>query len=335
MIQKASLAVLFVIAVFSASASADQIVLVNGDRLSGTIKSMSNGTVMIATELVGEVSVPLETIQTMSSEKPLEMHLTDDTVLTESVAPAAAGTVKVPGRAENLPLTSVAKINPDKPRWKGDFSTGITYSTGNTNNESYAFSGSLRKRTEIDRTTFDADLYRQKEENDAGDDVVTEDWWQAGAQYDYFLGQKSYVFGQARYEVDKIADLDRRIILGGGYGYQWIETDRTEFSTELGLSCIHEEYEDGQQDDSRLAAQAGYRLRHKFDDTFSLIHDLTYYPSTEKASDYYLTSTGELRAAINDHLFTNFRVLFDYDATPAAGKGSTDVKYILGAGVNF
>jgi hypothetical protein len=34
-------------------------------------------------------------------------------------------------------------------------------------------------------------------------------------------------------------------------------------------------------------------------------------------------------------MFANFKVIFDYDATPAEGAGNTDVKYMLGVGWSF
>ena len=65
------------------------------------------------------------------------------------------------------------------------------------------------------------------------------------------------------------------------------------------------------------------------------LHDLTYYPALSKFSDYYLTTTAELRASLTKSMFANFKVIFNYDATPAAGRSSTDVKYIFGAGMTF
>lgn len=334
MSKKSVLFVVLGLILCAASAPADQIVMTNGDTLTGVIKETAGGKVVIKTELAGAVKVPLANIKTMSTAEPLELHLKDGTVVNQPLQSAEAGTVKVAGRDDTVALSEVAKINPEKPRWKGDLAAGMTYTSGNTSNESYSFSGNLSKRTEKDRTTYTADAARRKEKGSSGDKKVTEDWWRAGGKYDYFLNKKLYVFGQGRYEVDKIADLDRRIIAGGGSGYQWIENDTTDFSTEVGLSWIDEEYEDGTSDD-KISTQAGYRLTHQFNDTFSLIHNFSYYPSTEQVSDYYLTTFGELRAKINSHLFTNFKVLFDYDATPAEGKGSSDTKYIFGAGVTF
>ncbi len=323
------------IIVVSAPALAGQIYLNNGDRLTGTIMQMTDGNVTIETELAGTIQISLENIQTMDSNKPLEIHLNDGTILTQSARKASNGNIETADK--HIALTDITAINPPKPeapRWKGDLSAGITYSSGNTKNESYAFSGNLSKKTDKDKTTFKADTARQKEKSPtSGQKEVTEDWMKLSGKYDYFLSDKTYLYGESRYEKDKIADLDQRVILGGGAGRQWITSERTNFSTELGLAMVREKYEDGS--DSSMSAQTGYHFDHAFNDTFSFIHDLTYYPSTEDFSDYYLTSTAELRAKINSRLFTNFKVLFDYDATPAAGKGNSDVKYIFGAGLNF
>jgi len=66
-----------------------------------------------------------------------------------------------------------------------------------------------------------------------------------------------------------------------------------------------------------------------------LLHDLTYYPSLEQFSDYFLTATAELRASLTKTMFANFKVIFNFDSTPAPDRGSTDIKYLLGVGINF
>ena len=324
-----------VIIAVSAVATAGQVYLINGDRLTGTITLMTDGKLTIETELTGSIQVSLDNIQTIDSSDPLEIHTNDGTVTIQPVGKAEDGYINVSGN--QIPLADIAAVNPPKPkapRWKGDLSAGITYTSGNTKNESYAFSGKVYKKTEKNMTTFKADTARKKEKSSSsGQKEVTEDWSKLSAKYDHFLSDVTYLYGESRYEKDKIADLDQRIILGGGVGRKWIVSEKTNFTTEAGLAEVREKYEDGS--DSSMSAQAGYYFDHVFNDTFSFMHDLTYYPSTEDVSDYYLTSSAEFRAKINSHLFTNFKVLFDYDATPAAGKGKSDVKYIFGAGVNF
>ena len=327
--------------VISMSASGGQVLLKNGDRLTGTITTMADGKITIETELAGTVEIAMENVQTISSDKPLELHLKDETVIKQPVEKDSEGMIKLAGSetiaSQSVALADITAINPPKPeppRWKGDISAGATYTNGNTNNESYAFSGNLSKRTENDRTTLKADAAQQKEKLD-GEDQTTEEWWRISGKYDYFLNKKTYVFGQGVYATDKIAELDRRVILGGGLGYQWIEKETLNFSTEFGAASVYEKYNTEDDSDSRLSLQAGYHYDQQFNKTFSFIHDLTYYPSTEQFSDYLVTSSAELRAKINSRLFTNFKVLFDYDATPATGQSSTDTKYMFGIGVNF
>ena len=84
-----------------------------------------------------------------------------------------------------------------------------------------------------------------------------------------------------------------------------------------------------------LFLQLGYNFDKKLHKNIKFIHDLTYYPSTESFSDYFLTSTGELRANFSETMFTNFKAILNHDDTPAKGKHKTDVKYIWGIGWRF
>jgi len=49
---------------------------------------------------------------------------------------------------------------------------------------------------------------------------------------------------------------------------------------------------------------------------------LFYYPAFEKFSDYYLTTTAELRVKCHRIIFTNFKVVLITDATPAEGQAA-------------
>jgi hypothetical protein len=43
-------------------------------------------------------------------------------------------------------------------------------------------------------------------------------------KYDYFFTKKAFGFIDARYEKDRIAELERRVVVGVGGGYQWVES---------------------------------------------------------------------------------------------------------------
>ncbi|OHB67915.1 MAG: hypothetical protein A2Y77_03510 [Planctomycetes bacterium RBG_13_62_9] len=322
---------------------ADQVVLKNGDRLTGKIVSMVDGKMSLQSDVTGLVTIDVKDIQTFSSDTPLVVQLKDGTVLHQPVAAAEPNTFAVTDgaalQAQTFQLGQVAAINPPPkpaPKWTGNVSVAASSTHGNTKAESVSASASAERRTERDRTTAGAD-YGKSEQRDrvTDEDETTEDWWRARAQYDYFFTKKFFGFVNGRYERDAVAELDRRVVVGGGGGYQWIETDRTKFSTSFGLASLYEKFDNQTDSNSEISLQLGYNLDHRIWDNIRFLHDLTYYPSLEQFSDYYLTTTGELRATLTKAMFANFKVIFNYDATPAIGQGSTDVKYLLGIGINF
>jgi len=329
--------------VFSVNSFADEVYFKNGDRLSGQIVRLTDGKLVLKSAVAGEVTVNLADVKTFSSEAPVEIHLKDGTVLHQPIAagePNEFGLkTATPVKPQTFPLADVAAINPPpaaKPKWTGSISGSLSSTTGNTKANSAAISASMLRRTEQDRTTADADLAKGRQKNrDTGESQTTEDWWRTRAQYDYFFTKKFFGFGNVRYETDAIARLDRRVVLGGGAGYQWIETEKTSFSTNVGLASLYEKYDNVAASNSDLALQAGYNFSRRLAKNTTFLNDLTYFPNIEEFSDYYLTTTAELRANLTKTMFANFRVIFNYDASPAQSQGSTDVKYILGVGMTF
>ncbi|MBC8492159.1 MAG: DUF481 domain-containing protein, partial [Chloroflexi bacterium] len=193
----------------------------------------------------------------------------------------------------------MVSINPPikpAPKWAGDISAGLTSTHGNTKTETISASANFAKRTDKDRTTISTDYAKGKQEDKiTGADETIEDWWRAKGKYDYFFSKKKYGYVDARYEKDAVAKLDRRMIIGLGGGYQWIESADMNFSTELGLASLYEKFDNQTDSNSELSIQLGYHFNKKLRKNISLTHDLTYYPSIDKFSDYFLTSTAGIR----------------------------------------
>jgi putative salt-induced outer membrane protein YdiY len=325
------------------SVYADEIIFINGDRLTGKIDHVLEGKLVFKSDVIGKVTIEMSKIQTFSTDAPIAVHLKDDNILLQKIessepgkfAIAGAGTVK----AQAFDISAISSINPPpkpEPKWTGNISAGLTSTHGNTKTDNISASANLSKRTEKDRTQLSADYVRARQKDpDTGEKNTTENWWRSKAKYDYFFTKKLYGYLDGRYEKDAIAQLDRRMIVGGGGGYQWIESEDMNFSTEAGLASLYEKFDNQTESNSEISVQAGYNFDKRLMKNVKFIHELTYYPSIEKFSDYFLTSTAEVRANFTETMFTNFKVIFNYDATPAIGTGATDVKYIWGIGYNF
>ena len=154
---------------------------------------------------------------------------------------------------------------------------------GNTNSLSESFSAALHRRSDIDRTLLSFDYYYQEQEDkDTGETETTQDQWKARGRYDYFFSKKLYGFVDTRYERDAVAELQRRVLIGAGVGYQWVESEPFNFSTDAGIAARYESYYNDTDSSSQLTAQLGYHLDKKLTKTLTFINDLTYYPALKR-----------------------------------------------------
>jgi putative salt-induced outer membrane protein YdiY len=321
----------------------DEIHLKNGDRISGKIQHLVDGKLTIKADVAGTVTVGLSDIQTLSSDEPIEVNLKDETGFKQKVSAAEAGRFAIEGsettEAQEFAVSDIVSINPPPkpiPKWTGDISVGITSTHGNTKTEMVSANANFSKRTEKDRTTISTDYAKgEQEDPDTGETVTIEDWWRAKGKYDYFFSKKMYGYVDGRYEKDAIAELDRRTIIGVGAGYQWIESENMNFSSEFGLASLYEKYDNQTDSNSEISLQLGYNFDKKLRKNIKLVHDMTYYPAIDKFSDYYLTTTAGVRADFTEMFFVTAKAILNYDATPAIGAHKTDVKYFFGLGYRF
>jgi putative salt-induced outer membrane protein YdiY len=329
--------------VFVRPACADEVVFTNGDRLTGKILKLVEGKLVFQSDVAGEVTVDVSKIQTFSSVEPIKIHLKNGTILNQKVLKSDPNRFVIEGgnilQAQEFGISAISAINPPikpEPRWTGNISGGFTLTHGNTNTDSVNASIDLMRRAEKDRILLAVDYARSiQEDPDTGEKKVTENWWKTKAKYDYFFMKNLYGYVDNRYEKDSIANLDRRVIIGVGGGYQWIESDDMNFSTEAGLASLYEKFDNANNSNSEMSMQVGYNFDKKLYKTVKFLHELTYYPSLGNFSDFYLSTSAEFRAYFTKQMFANFKALMDYDATPSPGAGNTDVKYILGVGWSF
>jgi hypothetical protein len=73
--------VMLLVFLCSGYALADEVILTNGDRLSGKIIDVRDGILTLETGYSEPVKLKFEAVEKMSSTEPVELHLTDGEVL--------------------------------------------------------------------------------------------------------------------------------------------------------------------------------------------------------------------------------------------------------------
>jgi putative salt-induced outer membrane protein YdiY len=320
-------------------AAADEVILKNGDHITGTIKTADGGKLTIATAMMGDITIDMANVKTFSTDTPIKLQMKDGTIINQKVAPGEDGQVTTaPGGTiapQAVPLANVEKINPPPVAWTGSVVINGLLTQGNTTSEQLGANVDMQRRGEDDRITFGAG-YLYGRQTVAGVTSTTDNNWFIAGKYDYFFSTKLYGYGNARVEKDTVENLNIRVTPGVGLGYQWIEKPTFKFNTEGGISWVYEDFSTQPNPNENVSVRLAYHLEKSFDDEkFKIFNNCQYFPSIQNANAYLVLADAGLRVALTKTMFSELKSEVSYDNQPAPGSKRTNVKYILGVGWTF
>ena len=320
------------------TARADEVRFTNGDRLTGTIKRVDDGSLTIKTDVAGEVVVEMKDVATFATSAPAELHLTDGTVLRQQVEAGEAGEVVTRESAavsgQHIPLDRIATVNPGYGQWKGSISAGGLITRGNSDTESANVAAEAVRRTETDRFSLAGQYIYGRQKDEDGTRHTTANAWRAVGKYDYFITEKVYPYGSVTAERDQVADLDLRFIPAAGVGYQWVESDPLNLFTEVGIAWVYEDFSNAPSE-QHVAARLAYHVDYSPHSAVTLFHDLEFLPSLEDINDFNSYTDAGLRVSLLASLFSELKFEWRHDASPAPGAEQNDFRYILSLGWTF
>ena len=319
-----------------APVSGDEVLFLNGDRLSGKVVNATDGKLKIKTEGAGDVTVDLAKVKTFSTDEPVRVGVGENPPVSSSVSAGTDRHVQVGVPPQPLTIADIKTINSPPPAWTGSIAVNGLLTTGNSETEQFGARAGLSKRWPDDRLTFGAEYYfgRQRDPN-TRETSTTVDYAMGLAKYDHFFTKKLYGYLGTKAERDGVADLELRLAPGTGVGYQWFEGPTFNFSTEAGLVWVYENFKT-----TGTREFFGPRFAYSVDWTplqpFTLYHKLEYIPSFDDIrGDYLLNIDAGARLAVWKGFFAELRYEFRYDSTPAPGRDKADARYILGGGWSF
>jgi len=325
----------------SSLALADQLVLNNGDTLQGKIVTMTAGELIFNSPVLGELNVTMDKIKSFSSDETITLQLASGDVIEPTISSAAEGfiTFNDNGQQQNLALDQISGINPDpaKPvEWIGKLFAGVSIETGNTESQDVDLDVKATRETKQDRVILDARYEEDRSEDGTSGNLTTNKRYYAlGGHYDYFVSDRTYVYGVARTEKESTANLEQRIKLGSGLGYRWVETSRTRFEVEGGLSWVSEDFTDTTPDQKYAAVRTATRLTHDLSSDIKLFNDAEWLMSLEDSADQLFSTDAGLAYRINGHLSLEAKLHYDWDKSPPASNGEDDFRYVFGVSWGF
>jgi putative salt-induced outer membrane protein YdiY len=247
----------FAVLLVAFAARADQVLLKNGDRLTGKIVTGDGKTLLLKSEFAGDVSIQWDAITDIESSDNINITLKDGIRLSGKVttrdgkfvivgAPAAA----TPSVAAKEAIVAVRNDSEQHafdaetekmahPRfyyfWSGVLDTGLALTRGNSETANFTLAAKAVRETPRDKLTVYGD-YIFANNSSVPPAVTTANALDAGLRGDLNLRPRLFVFAFTDFQTNQLQHLDLRSVFGGGFGYHVIKTANTTFDLFGGIS---------------------------------------------------------------------------------------------------
>jgi putative salt-induced outer membrane protein YdiY len=288
------------VAGFSAApARADDVLLTNGDRLTGTAVSLAGG-ILTFTTPHGNLRIPWPEVVRAAIQDPMLAALADLT----------------------RPQPSVTL--------DGGANAGLITTAGNTDVNNLRLDGDIVARADVNRYSASAAVTRAR---DGG--VETASNWTTAFKYDRFVSTRMFLNANAILTNDRFRDLDLRTALGAGVGYQVLTTPRVRLTADGGLGWVNENLA-SQPDDRYTALRESVSFdAFAVPDRIQFFHVHDGYFGVSGEDNLFIRMQNGIRMALAAGFVTTLRHDLDYDRSPAVGRSKTDRTLALTLGYRF
>jgi putative salt-induced outer membrane protein len=328
---------------------ADQIVLTNGDRLTGTITKSDDKTLVIKTEFAGSVTVQWPAVQEIHSTQPLHLVTQGGKILFGTVTTADGNLVvsTATNKTVKVPKADVTALRNDQAQaayeeslhptllhgWTGGANVGFALTRGNSETKNLALAFTGDRKTQHDEITMYANTVYATNDAVGAVPSVTANTTQGGARYAHNLTTRLFGYGSADFQTDALQGLNLRSVLGGGLGFHVINTDRTTVDLLGGLNYTRESYTTLSRNFAALTL--GEELMHKLGLSTILNEKLYFFPDLNQTSEY--RATFNLGTVTKLSKWLGWQTAFGdiYVTNPPIGKKQNDILLTTGLNVSF
>ena len=295
--------------------SLDQVVLVNGDVLSGDLIQVDNACVYFKYGFLDkkvEIAIPRDDVVQLSVGHPVYIvssngdvnfkffHSDQDKKLSE----ISSITLKDP------------KAPPPAPEWHGQFDFGVQGHGGS--NDTLDATGQVSANLEKEYSTY---VILVRVAHSSLDQVDTTENGYSKLKYKYWpytVKGKIYMNAYTTNEYDRIQKLSLRSRLGMGVGYRCYTNDENMLECEVGGARTREDLIEGLSDKTFNSIRASVYIAKQICEDIKLHNGLEIFPGLEDSNDFYIRDEFSIATDVNDVWQLTFHILVIHDNVPAS-----------------
>jgi putative salt-induced outer membrane protein YdiY len=327
---------------------ADQVIMKNGDRVTGSIIKKSGKDLTIKTDKFGVVTTSWEDVESVKSDKPVNLVLQDGRTVqgtlatvdakvevvakekTVRVAPAEIATIR--DAAEQLAYER--KLHPGWGElWAGTAAVGLAGTSGNAETLTFTTGVAAARATNTDKTSLYFNIIKASAMIN-GKSASTAQAVRGGLAYDHDVNPRLFVNVFNDYEYDRFQDLDLRFVLGGGFGFHAAKTERSRLDLLGGADFNRSSFS---TPSTRKSAELywGNEYSLKLNAATSLVQSFRMFNDLSSTGDYRMNFDIGASTKLSKRLNWNVSLSDRYLNNPATGRKANDLLYTTGLGITF
>ncbi len=348
------ISLLSLVLVLSGPVFPDQVVMKNGDRLTGVIVKFEGKELTMESQFAGTVAIPWDAVTSIKTDDSLNVGLKDGQTVVGSVA-TADGRFAITTRDAGVVSAakdSVAFVRSNKeqeaynqrieryrnPRitdlWTGAVDLGYAQSTGNAITSTINSSATASRATSRDKiTTQFTSLFARN--NVSGRSLLTANAMRGGIGYSLDVSKKLFVYGSTDLEFDEFQQLDLRFVPSGGLGYHAIKSEATILDIFAGGSLNREFFATGLRRSSAEVPFGNELIRKVFGGITTFRQKLVIYPNMRDRGEMRVNFDLSQATALNKWLAWQVTFSNRYLSNPVPGRKTNDLLITTGLRVTF
>ena len=303
----------------------DTVYLINGDRITGEVKRYESGLLVLKTEGISTINIEYDKIQTFFSTKYFE--------IVKKTGLSYFGFITKSEREQSInicigkdtitePIKDIVEITRIKDRfWKkfsGSVDLGLSYYKS-TNNLQYYLNGELKYRARKDLVSFGVDLLLSNQK--ISDSLIISRKNDIGLDYSHFFQGRWWSGISSKWQQNTELDLDYRLQLGFGAGYDIVRTNPVRFYALGGVFVNREKPADSVSSSTNFEGLMSFKVtwlqyRHPKIDISS---NFDAYPSITIRNRYRLEYNLSVKYEIFKDFYIGLTFYDNYDSKPSGG----------------
>lgn len=311
--------IILLLLILPLTAYGEQITLINGDVINGSLISADDDTVVWRSTVFGEISIPRNQVASLpGSDQDQDQEQPSSSKLMES-----AGATGLSGQSFLSDFFSSINLS-------GNVNLSVNTKSGNVNQDNYRLQSDLSWENQVREHKLDLSYNFETSE----DETVTDDF-EVLYQLNWLLGEKWFANTNINYLQDDFRDIDSRLRIGLGAGYRFWDTAYSSLSSNFGFHYFVETLNNVEDQEGM-----GWRFSTEFDYSFidsslEIFYTHHIYGSFEETKDIDSSLSIGTRYRLSTLLTTSISLDWDYDNLPVAGNVKSDKRLNMSVGYSW